>query len=646
MRVRLCLVLGVASTLISGAGAAASAPKWSPDGRCVAWVSVSEGLETLPQPGWLFATGPGELSRPIGESDPKKSFRIEVVNVETFESWVVETSNSPLTAPEWGPSGRAMVFGRLDEKGTSFELVLIEGGEAARVLTHRPIRGREPGKPDTAEFMALGLSWSPDGRSIAFTMPTDPPELVVARADNGRVLKTIPGGSSPAWSPDGTRLAFLGGSGSRSILLVDSGMGGLKQLAEFSRVFQAPAWSRDGKSIQALVHLGSDAPRAGAGTIGLVRLPIDSGTFDTVISFPMDIDLIPGYANHRAPRSGGVSVATDRDGEELFTCQDLPGKPAIVVWSRPRNKETVARSHPLDFLVRVDGMSLSPGTRTLALHLGGESGVVALWDVTSRKLTPLVSDDLSRRAWLSLLIETCRQLSRKALPPAAVNGKAVERPTLLPVRGEVPWNHEFLNRLRHVAKFGRALCDRPATAPAVSPRFEGFLEEARLYFDYLSEDYPAALRGIERVEPRLTSPDDRLRLLSLRAQVEIALNDLEQANEVIAYLIAIEERVVSRIETTSTGVTLTRQTNPRQGWPRYLAHRAEDLAKGRKSNEPGDDGPDHPMPPPPNFGGGKFPGDRDLMPFGPGFRFVEPGMPNAPPPGRAPNALVPRRRKR
>ncbi len=623
MRLGLCLLLGTFASLVSGG--AVPAPKWSPDGHFVAWVSVLDGLDTVPGPGWLFESRAEGLSRVALEPKPARLSRIEVVNAETQETWKVEDSSAPLTAPEWSPTGKALVFGRLDRVAMSFELMIVEGNEPARVLTRRPI-ARSSVEFSPGEFASLGISWSGDGRAIAFTMPADPPELVIVRADDGRVLKTVSGGSSPAWSPDGLRLAFLRGADSRSIWVMDSGMGGLKRLAEFVRVFQSPGWSRDGKAIQAVVQQSADAEKDGLGSLCLARLPLDSGSPETVTSFPMDVRLLPTYPSRRAASDSGISVATDREGEDLFTCVGLPSRPTVVVWTHPRTGETVDRMHPLDFSVRVDGMSLSPRARSMALHMGGEAGVAALWSYVDRRLTPLVSDDLSRREWVSLLVETCRQLSRSALPAAAVNGKRVERPTLLPVRGELLPDHEISIRLRQVANLGRSLCDRPSQPPAASPRFEEYLEEARLYFDYLREDYPAALRGINHLDSRLTSPDDRLRLLALRAQVEIALNDLDQAKDIVAYLISVDERAVSRIETTPMGVTLTPETNSRDGWPRYLAHRLEDLARARKSNG---SAPEFPSRAGSTQGRFLFPMGRDLEPFEPGVRGVV--VPDVPP---------------
>src|SRR6266545_780052 len=72
----------------------------------------------------------------------------------------------------------------------------------------RQARSRDPG-PVTAP------AWSPDGTAIAFARSEPPYGIYVMGAD-GRGAQLIPGtddvgGSHPTWSPDGSRLAFDAG---------------------------------------------------------------------------------------------------------------------------------------------------------------------------------------------------------------------------------------------------------------------------------------------------------------------------------------------------------------------------------------------------------------------------------------------------
>ena len=95
--------------------------------------------------------------------------------------------------------------------------------------------------------------WSPDGRRIAFTcagagaLPGDLPngDLCVIDADGSnfrRLTETPSSESDPAWSPDGSRIAFTLGSGVAVLQLSD---GVVTQLV----VGREPAWSPDGSTL-------------------------------------------------------------------------------------------------------------------------------------------------------------------------------------------------------------------------------------------------------------------------------------------------------------------------------------------------------------------------------------------------------------
>ena len=119
-----------------------------------------------------------------------------------------------------------------------------------------------------------------------------------------------------------------------------------------------------------------------------------------------------------------------------------------------------------------------------------------------------------------MLAGTASELLRASLPAAKADGQAVERPTLLPLPGELPPQEIAAIRLNRLARFGAALCSHPPDPRRVPvPPAAGSAEtEARLFFDYLHGDFAAAAADLEKLDPLLSSPNERLSLLSLRAK--------------------------------------------------------------------------------------------------------------------------------
>jgi TolB protein len=125
--------------------------------------------------------------------------------------------------------------------------------------------GREPGlyvmNPDgtgvrpLSDAVDTGAAWSPDGSRIAFVGGFDEEDIsiYVMRADGTDVRRVTDGGSlvdgedlGPSWSPDGMRIAFARGG---DIFTVNADGTGLVRLTEGPVVEYEPAWSPDGSRI-------------------------------------------------------------------------------------------------------------------------------------------------------------------------------------------------------------------------------------------------------------------------------------------------------------------------------------------------------------------------------------------------------------
>jgi Tol biopolymer transport system component len=575
---------------------------WSPDGKWLAYTMAVRPADRVLAPGWLFETGGGRgLAGPEWAGGRPRGgirYRLWATRVDDGTSVLLEEGRGPLTSPGWNPDGSALAFGRLvpqDDGGARFEIVVQEAPDRRRILQATSLGGLEA---EAEGLPALSVCWSPDGRHLAVPQ-FQPPGLAVLRADNGRVLKTIGDAFFPSWSPDGSKLAFYCVGEPEGLYCLDAAsFGAPRHLAAIAQPSQPPVWAPDGQSLLAVRKgtpgLGVLPPSV---QVELVRVTVDPPRIETVQRLehePMDGD----------QAFLGAWFGMDRDGEHLFYTTSIEGQPSQITWHRLRGHFNQNRFPLLDSSMPLGALAVSPTGPKLALRIGPPDilSPPALCDPVSKELTLIAPDDAARAEWIGTLVAAARSIVRGQIPAPMAGGRPLERASLLPVPGELTHNDPAAGRLRYLGRLGRPLCDRPADAPPAGAAMQALLDEARLFFDYLCEDYPAALSALEAVEARTVDPDRKLKLLGVRAQIDLGLGETERARSTIAYLGAVQPRRVGRVEMVPDGLVWSPEADPGEGWPAFLAEKAESVTRrrpapaGREAAPPGHRNPDNPEP--------------------------------------------------
>jgi len=596
-----CVVGLLAPSLL--AASFASPLDWSSDGRWLAYTIEKSGAPALP-PGWLFRRQPGadpSTGAPTN-SDNRPSRQVWTTRSDGTESVLIEESRWPLSPPIWAPDGRSLFYGRfvpdaVDAAEPSvrgrYEVVARTGLDQSRAI---PLQlDLELDAEQRASIAMASPAVSSDGRYLAVPKPGKAAGIWIVRLDQDRVVQSFESARSPAWSPDGRRLAFVteepgtAGEPARSIAVWNRDRGAERRVhTDVTLMDVPPAWSLDGQSLLAVA-----APTSGQGRpaqIDLVRINLETGfgvRAMTLETFAPN-DLLRANLNRRSPllsRIVGanrirIELSLDRERDQLLCLIDAGVGEQAFKWCNTRSQNTFKRFHPLDPTIGVGAPALSPDGRSVAFRVEGRDGLglPALCNLTTEAVTLIAPDEDTRVRWLGELalrsiglIEQGVRIRGNAAPPF--------RATVLPIPGELVGDHPRIFRLKRLAKIAGGLLDQPPPPGSPSASEAGELEEYALFFDYLRGDYRGAESRLDRLEAEAQSPEDRLRRLLLRAQILMGQGEMDRSRGIVDYVGRATATERRSVEETPLGPVVTEVASPEREWSRGLDHRLTELAR-------------------------------------------------------------------
>ncbi len=219
--------------------------------------------------------------------------------------------------PAVSPDGMRVVF-TSDKSG--YADVYVASTLDGAILKHL-IKGERTDAFEQLHLLRTGFSWSPDGTQICVAAKAgDCDAIHILNADTGRVLRSLTfpldGLYTPAWSPDGKWIAFVGIKGGASELYLTNPTGSrLDRLTDDFSDERDPAWSPDSKFIAFTSDDGSPIERGFHRSYDLYMINVESRDVAPIVRV----------------RGRERSPTWSPDGRKLIYSSDRSGSPELYV---------------------------------------------------------------------------------------------------------------------------------------------------------------------------------------------------------------------------------------------------------------------------------------------------------------------------
>lgn len=262
--------------------AADTDPRWSPDGKFLAFLSDRANPLAMPQHDPFRFSMANVEGRTDLEIEPDKNadpgMQLWLISVDGGEAVPLTYINGGIKSFRWSRDGKSIAFVRTDQetaqerarrKQKNDEIIVNRNYKYDRLWIYN-LAQRQAKLLTTTDINMDAFDWSPDGtRLVARVSPTPRiddywrvSKIEVLNASNGTIEKTLEehaGYMEPRWSPDGQRIAY---SRMREKRITDEHViedlnSGKKFVVEdaFPGTVEQMEWHPDGKSLLAQTTL-------------------------------------------------------------------------------------------------------------------------------------------------------------------------------------------------------------------------------------------------------------------------------------------------------------------------------------------------------------------------------------------------------
>ncbi|HEU4888541.1 MAG TPA: S9 family peptidase [Thermoanaerobaculia bacterium] len=350
-----------------------SAPRWSPDGKQIAYVltkaDLTKPISAYDSDLWLidadgkndrrltFANGADFRPRwsPDGTrlaflSDRGGRNAIYLLDARGGEAKAVTTEPTPVREFEWSPDGKQIAFTRIDEATGEGEPRVVDENVRQLHLYVVDVESGKSRKLTSDKLTTFNFDWSPDGSEIVLARAAGngldalhSTDLHVLSVRDGaiRPLVVRPGhDNNPRWSPDGKSIVFTSAGGTSHWLVefdihVVPSSGGTprKVSAAYDRTPDGYEWTEDSRGLWIEGPFDISAQ--------ILRINTDGSGFTKVLSEATDADVHGTRVAHirqtvTSPPELWVDGRQLTHHNDAYRDREL-GETRVVRWKNPKD---------------------------------------------------------------------------------------------------------------------------------------------------------------------------------------------------------------------------------------------------------------------------------------------------------------------